>query len=258
MKPFVLGVDGCPAGWIGCALPMNGPAQWLLFDSLAEVFSLPLPPALTLVDVPVGLSDSCPRRCDCEARRRLGTRGCCVFPAPVRGVLACPDHDSAKIASIAASGSSIGIQSWNIVPKIRDADEQLQVDPNRQCLMRECHPELCFATLGSGPVKIRKKRVAGRTARLGILREWLPLSDEIYHCGLEQFPRKMVASDDLIDAMVCAVTAAGVWDGSLRTLPELPEHDGRGLAMEMVYRDGAAALAAVGGTPGMFVRGPVP
>jgi hypothetical protein len=53
--------------------------------------------------------------------------------------------------------------------------------------------------------------------------------------------------DDVVDALVCAATAMGVWDGSLRMLPEVHERDGQGLTMEMVYRDGAAAGSGVSG-----------
>jgi predicted RNase H-like nuclease len=240
MDPYVLGIDGCRAGWIGLMARRSGSVEWRLFGSLQEVWSLPTLPDLALVDVPIGLSDSGPRRCDREARRRLGRRACCVFSAPVRPVLACTDHAAAKAASIDASGSSIGVQSWNIVPKIRDADDQLRPDPSRQRVMRECHPELCFAMLGDGPIPVGKKRAPGRAARLDVLRRWLPDADGDYDNGLSRFKRGEVAADDLIDAMVCAVTAAGIWDASLRSLPNEPERDACGLAMEMVYRDRAA------------------
>jgi predicted RNase H-like nuclease len=62
-------------------------------------------------------------------------------------------------------------------------------------------------------------------------------AEDLLADALRASARRDVAADDVIDAMVCAVTAAGVWDASLRTLPEFPERDGRGLAMEMVYRD---------------------
>lgn len=51
---------------------------------------------------------------------------------------------------------------------------------------------------------------------------------------LKQFPRKSVGRDDVVDAMVAAITATASTD-SLQTLPAYPPKDSQGLPMEMVY-----------------------
>jgi predicted RNase H-like nuclease len=52
---------------------------------------------------------------------------------------------------------------------------------------------------------------------------------------LVNYPRKIVAADDILDALVCAITAqlSSHW----KTAPAEPERDSKGLAMEMVYCD---------------------
>ena len=48
-----------------------------------------------------------------------------------------------------------------------------------------------------------------------------------------------LADDDILDAMAVAITASAD-RGALRTLPELPVEDSRGLPMEMVYAPASA------------------
>ena len=55
----------------------------------------------------------------------------------------------------------------------------------------------------------------------------------IYNKALNEFLRKEVAKDDIVDAMAAAVTAC--CPDNLRTLPADPERDAKGLPMEMVY-----------------------
>ena len=53
-----------------------------------------------------------------------------------------------------------------------------------------------------------------------------------------EFPRKSLAKDDILDALVLAVTAAYP-SKSMLTLPENPPTDARQLAMEIVYPETA-------------------
>ena len=49
------------------------------------------------------------------------------------------------------------------------------------------------------------------------------------------FPRSQVARDDYLDAAACLMLARDHVAGRALRLPEEPEHDSRGLAMEIWY-----------------------
>lgn len=186
----VLGVDGCPGGWVGARV--NGDAvEWLLLPDAAAVLAVPA--AAVGIDIPIGLPEVGPRPCDVAARSRLGARRSSVFPAPVRAVLAAASYEEARMRSVAASGRSLSAQAWQLVPRIADVDAA-GVDHRR---VVEVHPELVFVTLaGALPAK---RTPAGAAAREAALRSWLP-------GGWPPHPRP-ARLDDALDALACAWTA---------------------------------------------------
>ena len=167
--------------------------------------------AVIAVDMPIGLSDTAPRACDIAARRLLQPHGSRVFPAPPRATLSHPDdYEAACAAALSVSGKSLSKQTWNLVRAIAEVDA-LADDPR----IVECHPEVAFALMNAHPVDERKKTPAGREARLGLLRRWLPeLADPPF-------------GDDGLDALACAWSAARIAGGDALTLPhgEVPRDD---------------------------------
>lgn len=186
----VLGVDGCPGGWVG-VLVGSGGISWHA-GSLAELLALPA--EVVAVDIPLGLPAAGSRRsCDLLAAAWLKTQRSSVFPAPPRAVLAARDHAEASVLSRAAGSVGVSLQTWNIVPKIREADRLR--DPR----LLEVHPELSFRQL-TGRVLPRKKLLAGRVARLAALQAWQPVELPSPRPG-------RAAPDDCLDALACAWTA---------------------------------------------------
>jgi predicted RNase H-like nuclease len=86
-------------------------------------------------------------------------------------------------------------------------------------------------------VSVSKATAAGRTERLDRLRAVLPDVDATYEAWLDATLRKDVARDDVLDALVLAVSAAG----PLARVPAVPDEqvprDGVGLPMEIRYPD---------------------
>lgn len=70
--------------------------------------------------------------------------------------------------------------------------------------------------------------------RLEVLTRFLPDAETHVTQIRKRFRRKDVGHDDVLDALVAAVTATFA-DTSLRTFPEQPDRDSRGLPLEMVY-----------------------
>lgn len=233
----VAGMDGCRGGWVCCGIGGDGGVAF----SLLERFGRAGPGCgFCCVDMPIGLSDRGVRTPDTAAKRVLGRWNARVFLTPARGVFACSDYVEANQRSRALSGKGLSKQMWHIMPKIREVDDALREEPLLAGVVRECHPEICFWGLGGGVIGPNKKTPEGSAARLAVLDRFVPGAADLAADGLRSLPKGAAKADDLVDAMVCAVTAAGVRDRSLRTLPERPERDGCGLAMEMVYRDGEA------------------
>lgn len=205
----VLGVDGCPGGWVGALV--TGPAvTWLLLPDAAAVLAVEA--AAVGIDIPIGLPPVGPRACDVAARARLGARRSSVFPAPVRAVLGASSYADARVRSVAASGRSLSAQAWNLVPRIADVDAA-EVDHYR---VVEVHPELVFATL-AGPLG-PKKTPDGAAARVAALREWLP-------GGWPPHPRP-ARLDDALDALACAWTAQRWLAGTAEVLGGEPDATG--------------------------------
>jgi predicted RNase H-like nuclease len=229
----VIGLDGCRAGWVACVLRDDQTATLEVVGYPADIYP-PIDCDLVCVDIPIGLADRGSRATDVAAKRVLGRWNARVFLTPCRGAVKAATYPEANARSRELSGKGLSKQAWNILPKVREMDAYLLEGPPLP--IRECHPEICFWGLGGEVIAESKKSEVGQAKRLAVLSRHIPDAASILADGLERWPRKVVAADDLIDAMVCAVTAAGVWDGSLHTLPEFPERDERGLAMEMVYR----------------------
>ena len=224
------GLDGCRGGWVA-AISAGGTVRVCVLAALAELDALR--PVVAAIDIPIGLPDAGPRLCDTLARRALGRpRGSSVFPVPVRGVLAAATYAEACHISRAADGRGVSRQAWGIVPKIRDADEFVRARPGAQAWLREAHPELAFARLGTGPMRSHKKTAAGRAERLAIVDGLF--GEAVFAAARRAIPARLAAADDLLDALALLAVAGRVARGEAEPLPADPPRDGAGLVMEIV------------------------
>lgn len=233
-----LGIDGCRAGWCVVRIDTGGRADCELWAELGTLESGTSTVRMALIDMPIGLVDdsSQPRACDQAARRVLGSgRAASVFAPPRRATLDANDYTEALRINRARGGKGISKQSWNIVPKMREVDAFLRHHPDWQGRLRESHPELCFTMLNHGqPMRYNKKTAEGQGERLAVLSDFLPDARRWFETVQAQYTRREILADDILDALVLAVTA---WLGAGRyhTLPASPPRDASGLAMEMVY-----------------------
>ncbi len=219
---LVAGVDGCRRGWVAAVgrVDGRGAPNVSVVSSLhelmasAEVGDL----AAVAVDIPVGLPEHGSRRCDVEARQRLGPRRSSVFPAPVRAVLGSATWEEANATSRAIDGRGLAHQVFNLLPKIREVDRLLS--PSRQARIVEAHPELCFASIAGEPLLHSKRTVAGKADRIALV-------------GVVPNALPGAATDDVLDAHAVLWTARRVAVGDGERLGGR-ERDGRGLRMEIV------------------------
>nr|WP_225317649.1 DUF429 domain-containing protein [Haloferax sp. CBA1150] len=227
---MVVGVDGCPSGWVYACHSADGLTVRVVSDFEAIWNDVVERDATrVLVDIPIGLPSSSRRVCDAEARRRLGSRASTVFFAPARGVLDATTHERASAANRDATGYGLSIQAWNIVPKIRAVDSLLRATPRARELVHESHPELAFAAFAGQPLVEPKSTSDGRRRRLELLQDVFPDDDPaaVYRETLDRTLRRDLSRDDIVDAL--ALTAAARFP--LETIPERPPTDAVGLQM---------------------------
>ena len=232
-----IGADGCKDGWFCVSL---GDKDWSFrvisdMQTLGEHFTQA---NSVLIDIPIGLlnSGTDERCCDTQARKLLKQpRSSSVFPAPARQSLQAIDYQDALIINRESTGRGLSKQTWAIVPKIREIDNLLSTHNELKGVLRECHPELCFWALnGKSAMQYNKKTKEGKQERLAVLEQFFKPCHELFEQASSEFLRRQVAHDDIIDAMVCAVTAKFGYN-NYTTVPALPARDKRGLAMEIVY-----------------------
>lgn len=218
MTARVLGVDGCPGGWVG-ALVRGGSVGWHTGDFAAM---LALGASAVAVDIPIGLpSGGERRRADVEARAELGAQRSSVFFVPPRVVLEAGSQPEATRLSRAAGSVGVSIQTFHILDKVAEVDTHVRAGAD----VIEVHPEVSFRRMCGRPLP-PKRTLAGRRARLEVLREWLPDLD---------LPAPLpgrAKPDDCLDAMACAWTAQRWLAGDAEVLGG--ETDAEGVPMRIV------------------------
>jgi predicted RNase H-like nuclease len=170
-----------------------------------------------------------------KARAR---RGSSVFPAPDRRLLPYATYAEATAFSKQNCASGLSQQCFHIFKKIAEVDAL--ITPAMQSRLFEVHPELSFlAASGSQPLQHSKRRPEGYEERRRILARHFPTAKLPPRAEIrQQVPgatARDVQPDDILDAMIAAWTALRRSQGQHQTIPAIPEHDPRGLRMEIIY-----------------------
>jgi predicted RNase H-like nuclease len=225
----VAGLDGCPAGWASVTMSVAGTGKSgvsVVTDLDCLMRGLDSGHLVAAgIDIPIGLPTSGSRRCDIEARKLIGPRRSSVFPAPMRAVLPAESYEDAAARSKAASGKSLSMQTFMILPKIREVDGL--ITPQRQRSFVEVHPEVSFTVMAGRPMAFPKRTSEGHNQRLAVLRKvFIDIDDHLV--------RKIrgASDDDVLDAFVAAWTARRYATGTHIQLGG--DLDERGLRMEMI------------------------
>jgi len=228
----VIGVDGCPAGWI--AVIWGRTVEHRLCSHFSDV--LALDGAVIAVDMPIGLPETSGRLGDREVRARLGERQSSVFPVPSRLAVMCETFSDACRENLQRSNppKKVSKQCYNLFPKIREIDGL--ITPKLQDRVFESHPELAFWAMNDEtalplPKKVKSQPYApGLELRRALLRQaGFPLDA----LPASLYRRSDVGVDDLIDACACARVARRIHEGRAIRIPAKPTRDGRGLRMEI-------------------------
>ena len=234
-----IGIDGCKTGWIAWIISDNAEPTFKVANTLTEWVKV-LTEATTLIDMPIGFSDSLApdRLCDKAARRFLTSkRGSSVFPVPCREAVYQTDYIAACNANVEQLSKKFSKQTWGIVPKIRELDELMNAYPNLS--IRESHPEVVFAALKGEPLAFSKRTQEGKEERFSIIQQLAPHWCDVLSLAISSTKRKDVAVDDVYDAFVLMLIA--YYAPKLSTLPEPTDIgaeadvDQNGRVREIVY-----------------------
>jgi predicted RNase H-like nuclease len=232
---MIYGVDGCSGGWVAAQ------SEYSLQDIRFEVF--PTFAALlgaaadsyVAIDIPIGLPIDSARACDRAARSLLGRpRQSSVFPPPARVTINASNYRDACLINSEALHKAISRQAFGIMPKIREVD--LVMTPELQTRIREVHPEVSFASLNANtPMIGNKKKAPGRAERIAVLNtHGLEVSETWLMSERTHLGTSRLDLDDLVDALVCLVTASYISAGQFDSLGNPEQRDARGLLMEIV------------------------
>jgi predicted RNase H-like nuclease len=237
MVKTLIGIDGCRAGWLLATSDASlRSLRFAITADLGPAFaSLESADAQVEIDIPIGIPDNGARSVDYAARSLLGSpRASSVFPVPCRPTLAATTYAEACAVNRRASvdGKAVSQQLFAMVPKMRAVDALMC--STLQTRVRECHPEVCFAVLagrGRG-LAHSKKTPEGEAERTTLLSRFLPP----FQIGAIRATIGAGADrDDIVDALVCLVTAHRIASGAATALPRgRAPTDARGLRMEML------------------------
>lgn len=229
-----VGVDGARHGWLA-VWEQGEELAWVVYDNPTSLCSAHRDAAVIAVDIPIGLSDHGPRAPDVAARRFVGgKRASSVFSAPVRAIIDSTTQPEASKRHRAIDGRGFGAQAFAILPKIRIWDDLLVADAELQARVYEIHPEVSFAALNGGiGLAERKKSTDGAAARMALLgREFGP---ERVRALVAACPRRLAATDDVLDALVALWSAQRIASGVAVSLPSPPQMDSAGLRTAIHY-----------------------
>jgi predicted RNase H-like nuclease len=223
MRPRVLGVDACKAGWVGIVLS-GSDLRAHVHTEISGLIGLAAaagPLAAIAIDIPIGLADDKLRQADLQARKAAGARWASVFVTPVRAALATDGHSEASALNRQLTGSGISRQAFNLRDKILQVDRWL---PKAPCTVVEAHPELCFGAMAGAALPDSKSTWAGAVRRRQLLAaQGIELTGDLALAG------QRVGVDDVLDAAAVAWTADRVVRSTAGHAPDPPERFSDGI-----------------------------
>ena len=229
----VMGIDGCPAGWMAVSIAAEGPLEPEIFIAprFAQLVEM-TDNVILAVDMPIGLPDAIGpegRGPEKRVRQKLAQRQSSVFSVPSRSAVMTTDYREACAVAGATSTPPrrVAKQCFHIFPKIREIDALMS--PALEARVFEVHPELAFWRLNGGVAMALPKKVKSRPNPAGLDERRSLLVRHGYRAESLQSAPRGAAADDLLDAAACALIARRILRGEAESFPSPPTRDARGL-----------------------------
>ena len=229
---LLAGVVPVPGGWLVAPGKLVGiqvhPEEPKIAPTFREVVdSVPLYEVIA-VTLPIGLPTAPHRggrKADQQARQILGfPHAGAIGSTPSRSALLAKSYNAAR----QANGGLLDIVTWQMFPKIRELDAEME--PYMQRRVYEVRPELSFYQLAEDEVlQHTKDSRAGQSERQSLLRRRMPGSERIIDAEVDG-----ARLTHLTDAAVTLWTARRIVARAVNRVPEDPEWDDKGLRMEIL------------------------
>ena len=247
MSSAVVGVDGCPGGWVAVWREGGGEPEvgiYVTFSGLIESFGAD---AVIAVDMPIGLpefSGRGGRGPEALVRPALGARQSSVFSIPSRAAVYAETavfttiaewYAAHRRASAVAMRTSdpprgVSIQAFGIFPKIREIDALLRERPELRGRVIESHPEVAFMQLNGGQPMLLAKKAKGVVSPAGMEERKALLCRYGYErVFLDQRAPSGAKADDFLDACCMMLVAGRIRRGEAVSWPDPPGSDAFGI-----------------------------
>jgi 8-oxo-dGTP diphosphatase len=184
------------------------------------------------IDMVIGLQSSKNHiRPDIYARQIIKERTSTIFLAPCRQAVYANTVSEAYEENERVLGKKFTPLTVGIIPKIRELDSFFQKNPEYKNIIKESHPEVCFARLIGRTMLSKKSEICGIEERINLLERYIP---KLLITELSNLSKSIKCNvDDIVDAICLAVTSNIAAQGYFEIIHEIPMYDETGLLMQM-------------------------
>ena len=218
----IIGMDGCSAGWFTTKIADKQSLIFNIIEDLNDDYLKKSNLSHIGIDIPLYLSKTGKRRAEIEARFLLKKRACTIFSPPTFNVLRAKNYIDACEINFKECGNRISKQSWNLFPKIKEAQKFLENNLICQVGIFEVHPELSFMAMNDMKViEFGKKTNDGFKMRYLLLKKFFPKFN--FEEVRAKFKKKDVADDDILDAVAVLWSTQKIIDKIVSFVPKDPE-----------------------------------
>ena len=215
----VIGIDGCKAGWIIAKTLEDKSISFQIIKNLNDDYLKESNVSLIGIDIPLRLSSTVKRLAEIEARVLLKNRACTIFSPPTLNALTAKNYIDACKINFKECGKKISKQSWNLFPKIKEAQEFLENKSIIELGVFEVHPELSFMAMNDmNLIRASKKTVIGREIRIKLIQKFFPKFS--FESVRNKYKKNQVLDDDILDSVSVLWSTQRIVDNIAQFVPK--------------------------------------
>jgi len=215
----VIGIDGCKSGWITAKILENKSISFQIIENLNDRYLQESNLSHIGIDIPLQLSHSGKRLAEIEARSLLKNRACTIFSPPTLNALRAKSYIDACDVNFKECGKRISKQSWNLFPKIREAQAFLENNSISKLGIFEVHPELSFMAMNDMSLIVESKKTdIGREIRINLIKKFFPRFS--FKSVRNKFKKTQVLDDDILDSISVLWSTQRIVDNIANFVPK--------------------------------------
>ena len=218
----VIGIDGCRAGWIITKILNNQLISFQIIENLNDDYLKQSNLSHIGIDIPLQLSHSGKRLAEIEARGLLKKRACTIFSPPTLNALRAKNYIDACEVNFKDCGKRISKQSWNLFPKIKEAQKFLEKNLISKSEVFEVHPELSFMAMNDmNLIEVSKKTDIGKEIRIKLIQKFFPSFS--FESVRKKYKKNQVLDDDILDSISVLWSTQRIVDNIAQFVPKETE-----------------------------------